>query len=111
MKSLVDRIDREEQVVRSLVRHEINHKGYGNRPGCPGNMDMDIDILERISSVLKENGFPNVPMGMQGHTLYTYMANMFVDFIDNSQLGSHTDHTGVFLIYKEDMKEKKHNPS
>jgi len=102
--------DREEQVVRSLVRHEINHKGYGNLPGCPGNMDMHIDILERISSVLKENGFPNVPMGMQGHTLYTYMANMFVDFIDNSQLGSHTDHTGVFLIYKENMKGKKLSP-
>lgn len=102
--------EREEQLVRSLVRHEINHKGYAYIPGCPGNMDMHIELLEKISQVLKEHNFPNVPMGVQGHTLYSYIGNMFADFIDNAQLGRRMDHTGAFLMYKEDTKGERFSP-
>lgn len=100
---------RAEQILRSLVRHEINHKGYAPLPGAPGSLDKHIELLEVISERCRAAGLPNVSVGNQ-HTLYTYMANMFADVIDNSQLGLRTDHTGAFLMYKDDIQDKRFSP-
>ena len=101
--------DRSEQIMRSLLRHEINHKGYASIPGCPGNLETTERLVETIATVLKRSGLPNVPVA-QGHTLYTYVANMFADFVDNSQLGLQTDHAGMWLLYKNDLKGDRASP-
>lgn len=98
--------DRAEKVARALIRHEINHKKYAPLPGAPGNLDTSIELLEVIAEELKQAGFANVPTGTQGHTLYSYMNNMFADFLDNSQLGLSTDHSGAFLLYHSQGSER-----
>lgn len=97
------------EIVRSLFRHEINHKGYAELPGCPNNFPAHISILEEVSNVLANAGYPNVPVS-KTHTLYTYMANMFTDFVDNSQLGRRRNHFGMWLLYEEDLSKSKVSP-
>ncbi len=94
-----------ESAFTAVLRHELNHKGGGILKGCPRTMDLHIqEVLEPIAQTLKNLGFANVPAS-QGHTLYSYMANMFEDWLDNSELGNKTDHVGLFVCYHADAEE------
>jgi hypothetical protein len=45
-------------VLRDILRHEINHKGYCGFHGCPRNVDMHTRlIIEPIMEVLKPKGY------------------------------------------------------
>jgi len=101
--------ERFKGVVRALLRHEINHHGYAEIPGCPGKFSMHISLLEEVSRVLSQAGYPNVRV-TNDHTLYTYMTNMFADFVDNSQLGRRRNHFGMWNMYKEDLSHTKISP-
>ncbi len=91
-----------EKATRALVRHELNHKGGGEQQGCPRTMDFHLEsVLEPISDTLSTKGLPNVPIG-QGHTLYTYFANLMEDIVDNAEQSSIDDPIGTFLLYHHD---------
>lgn len=91
-----------EKATRALVRHELNHKGGGAQKGCPRTMDLHLEsVLEPMSETLAAKGFPNVPVG-QGHTLYSYFANLMEDIGDNVEQSSIDDPVGTFLLYHHD---------
>ncbi|GEM_PF-2473688 len=93
-----------QSAFTAVLRHELNHKGGGFLQGCPRTMDLHVqEILEPIAETLKKKGFANVPV-MQGHTLYSYIANMFEDWLDNSEIGNVMDHIGLFVCYDADAK-------
>lgn len=99
-----------DSALEAVVNHEIIHKGDGNGRGCPKSEKYDLNnILLPISTTLKSKGFPNVPIGDQGHTLYTYFANLFEDFIDNNII-SENNPKGIFLVY-DDMAQHDKNIS
>ncbi|MFC1682291.1 hypothetical protein ACFL0X_01600, partial [Nanoarchaeota archaeon] len=54
---------------------------------------------------------PNVPFGSQGHTVYSFFANLFEDFVANNILSSRNKSSGLCMIY-DDMGEHfgKFNP-
>ncbi len=89
--------------LQAVVEHEITHKFEFNGRGCPKNETLDLNnILIPISGVLKNKGFPNIIFGNQGHTFYTYFANLFEDFIVNNIVSDNNGSKGIFLLY-EDM--------
>jgi len=89
-------------VLEAVVEHEITHKDDANGRGCPKNEELDLNnILIPISRVLKNKGFPNIPFGTQGHTLYTYYANLFEDFVVNNIVSDNNGSKGIFLLYDD----------
>lgn len=98
-----------KSITRAIFRHEINHLHYGNLLGCPRTFENHVEILNSVSEVLASAGYPNIPVSST-HTLYTYMANLFSDFINNSQLGRTTNHIGMWEFYKQNLDEKPISP-
>jgi len=88
--------------LEAVVEHELTHRMDLFQRGCPKEEHLDIDnVLTPISVVLKNKGFPNVPCGKQGHTLYTYFANLFEDYIDNTIVSDNRGSQGIFLLYDD----------
>ena len=93
-----------ERAFYSLIRHELNHKGGKNFKGCPRNIDLHVErILEPGAETLSNLGFADVPVN-EHQGLYAYFANMIEDIFDNFELGMKSDHTGMFLLYKDDAE-------
>ncbi len=93
-----------DNAFSSLTRHELNHKGGGNFRGCPRNIDLHAEkILEPVAETLSRLGFQDVPVN-ESQGLYAYFANMIEDVVDNSELGTKSDHTGMFLLYKDNAE-------
>src|SRR3989344_1436584 len=70
--------------LEAVVEHEITHKQDKRGRGCPNTTEKDLEfILTPISTVLKEKGIPNIQFGGQGHTVYTYFANLYSDLVVN----------------------------
>ncbi len=92
-----------DATVIVLVGHEITHKEDKNGEGCPKNDNLEKEeILIPVSKVLESKGLPNVHFGNQGHTLYTYFANMFEDVVVNLlNVRRLKDSRGMFLLYNE----------
>lgn len=91
-----------QPALEAVVEHEITHKGDKKGRGCPNTREKDLEfILTPISQVLKEKGIPNVPFGSQGHTIYTYFANLYSDLIVNSIVADNNGSTGLFLMYDD----------
>jgi hypothetical protein len=91
-----------EKALEAVVEHEITHKEDGKRRGCPNTREKDLElILTPISHTLKEKGIPNVPFGNQGHTTYTYFANLFSDLVVNSIVSDNNGSEGLFLMYDD----------
>jgi hypothetical protein len=89
----------------AITEHEMIHKGDGKGRGCPKNEQLDIsEVLTPIAQVLKSKGFPNVPFGSQGHTLYTYFANLYEDLVDNTIVCDNLGARGLCLMY-DDMAQ------
>lgn len=96
-----------EKCVRALVQHEFNHKGGGEYGGCPRTKELHLEeVLEPSAEVLQDKGFPNVPV-VQGHTLYSYFANLHEDVLDNFEVARAGDPAGVFGMYHYDVKSVK----
>ncbi len=94
-----------EHTIDAVVEHEIVHKQDGKGRGCPKKEDYDIEkVLIPMSKVLKNNGIPNVPFGSQGHTVYSFFANMFQDFVVNNIGTENRGSEGFFALY-DDMAE------
>lgn len=67
------------------------------------NDKLDLErILIPMATVLREKGIPNVPFGTQGHTVYSYFANVFEDLVVNAIGCDNRGSEGFFLMY-EDM--------
>lgn len=93
------------RVYDADVEHEIVHKQDGKGRGCPKTDEHDLDdVLVPISKVLKTKGIPNVPFGMQGHTVYTYFANLLEDFVVNNIGVENRGSQGFFGLYDELMR-------
>ena len=93
-----------ENAFSSLTRHELNHKGGKNFKGCPRNIDLHAErVLEPVAETLSNLGFQDVQVN-EHQGLYAYFTNMIEDIFDNSELGMKTDHTGMFLLYKDDAE-------
>lgn len=89
-------------VLESIVEHEITHKEEKNGRGCPNTREKDLElILTPISETLREQGIPNVPFGSQGHTVYTYFANLYSDLVVNTIVSDNKGSRGLFLAYDD----------
>jgi hypothetical protein len=87
-----------QETFKSLVDHEKRHK-----KDCPKNFEKNIHkILIPCSDILKSRGFSNVPFGSQGHTLYSYFANLISDFAVNTISSNEIGSKGHFLSYDDD---------
>jgi len=83
----------------AITDHEKRHK-----LDCPKNYKIDLnEILIPCAKTLKSKGFPNIPFGTQGHTLYTYFANLFSDLVVNTKSASEIGSKGHFLYYDDDI--------
>jgi hypothetical protein len=92
------------QVLDAVIEHEILHREDARGRGCPKKEELDLDkILTPISRKLKENSIPNVPYGTQGHTIYTYFANLFEDFCVNTIGVENRGSEGFFRLYEDMM--------
>ena len=88
--------------LEALVNHEIFHQSDAEERGCPRDKTTDLShILTPVSEVLRSKGLPNVPFGSQGHTLYTFFANLFEDFVVNNIVSANNGSRGVFLLYDD----------
>ena len=89
----------------AITEHEMIHKGDGKGRGCPKNEQLDVsEILTPMAEVLKSKKLPNVPFGSQGHTLYTYFANLYEDLVDNTIVCDNRGAQGLCLMY-DDMAQ------
>lgn len=88
--------------LEAVVEHEITHEEDRNGNGCPKIEQLSIDhILIPVSKVLKKKGIPNVPIGSQGHTTYSYFGNLFTDFVVNNIGSRNIGSRGYFLLYDD----------
>ena len=86
----------------SVLEHEVTHKKDGKGRGFPQTEDYDLEkVLIPVANVLKSKGLPNVACGHQGHTLYTYFANLVSDFGVNNIVCDNRGSEGLFLVYND----------
>jgi hypothetical protein len=101
-----------EKCLEVLLEHEITHSRDEDLRGCPQTRKIDIsNVLTPIAGVLKSKNIPNVPIGTQGHTTYTYFANLFEDYIVHSIMSGRKKTQGICLMYDDDVEAvEKVNP-
>ena len=96
------------KAIGALVEHEIVHKYDIHGRGCPKDEKLDIkNILTPMSRVLAQQGLPNIPYGGQGHTLYSFFANLYEDYVVNSIGSDNIGSTGFFLLYDDMAQQSK----
>jgi len=96
-------VNAEEEIVRGIAQHEINHKGRAGLKGCPRNIDYHArKVLEPVGAVFKEKDIPDQMIDpLTGQSLYAYFANLFEDWVDNSENASVGDSLGEWLFYRD----------
>lgn len=83
-----------EIVAKSIIRHEVNHKGYRGFNGCPKTTENHAElIVEPIADVLGKKGF-----SMQD---FHYCANALEDIIENNDLASGFSMSGQSFFWQD----------
>ncbi|MBU2523516.1 MAG: hypothetical protein KKE23_04500 [Nanoarchaeota archaeon] len=94
--------EKAKEIIKSISRHEVNHKKYEGFNGCPRTVENHAElIIEPIASVLSKKGF--------SHSDFHYCANALEDVIENNDLASGLSLKGMSLFWEDqgEHSEKK----
>ena len=81
-----------KEVIRDLIRHEINHKGYPGLNGCPRTVENRLNlIIEPVAEILTKK----VCYSNDIH----HLANAFEDTINNTQLSNKFSLDGMTKLF------------